>query len=174
MDPKLESDQNIDPPISQGASDYLPNPDSQPLDRSFAKWILGQLFNTLVRDPLLDVKWIFRELFWCLIVPWGVTGIAFAMLPHSIQEWLPGSFRILWWIIGGFIAFGALPFFNCGMSVPNDQPVNDQPIPDQTGTPSKLRPAETVRRMIQHVYLTGPRGGQYRIDDKGRKRYDRR
>jgi hypothetical protein len=78
VDPKLESGQRFAPPIIQGVIDYLPNLDREPLD---VKWMLWILWHALKDSPLFVLMFV---------ICWFVTGIAFTMFPHRIQEWLPG------------------------------------------------------------------------------------
>jgi hypothetical protein len=148
MDPKLDS------PTIHGTSDYLPNPDREPLDAKWTLLMLWQEFKDLPRQALRD-PFLFALMF---VICWAVTGIAFAMLPHGIQEWLPGQLRVLWWIIGGFVFFGALPVLFGGMSASDEPPTNEPSTPDEPST--------------SDVYYVGSRGGFYRLDKKGRKRYD--
>lgn len=155
MEPKHESDQKPD----SLASASLPSPEGEPLD---GKWIMRQLFS----DPSVA----------CLSFAscWAIVGIIFFLLPGEIREIIPGWAVTWWWSISGllFIGFVIVAIWPDVMA--------------WLSRPTSLTPEETARKWEEvndrinalrygpapQGYRRGPKGGLFRVDSQGRKRYD--
>ena len=143
----MESKQGNDSKTESFTTEWQPSPEREPLD---AKWLFKQVISDSGIRPLLI---------------WLLLGTFLTVARKVAPGVVPIFWPISWWAIGTFflVAWSS---------------VQAGPRPENAST--DLKSLDDIEQKIRSIrygpapqgYRIGPKGGMYRIDKEGKKRYD--